>query len=334
MNIFKTQEIGSLKKPTWLLEFLRSNHSEDEKKAALDDASFVNLKMLEYIGLDFVYDGEARRVEMYELPVKYIHGFEFVGRVRSWDNKYYKKARVVDKISYVKNYHFEEFVFVKEHASKTPKIPVTGAYTLMDWSYDEYYNSREELAMDLAKNVINRILKELEGVGMQVVQIDEPAATTHPSEMDMFVEIFNEQVKGINAKVNTHICYSGDEYASLMPVIPDLKATHFALEFANRDSTNLGIDDDSRPGYKALKAFKEYAGDKEIGVGVLDVHSDYIEPPELIRDRILYAVKILGDPSKVYVNPDCGLRTRRRDIAFAKLKNMIKGVKLAEEALR
>ncbi len=334
MSIFKTQEIGSLKKPSWLLEFLRSSASEEEKKAALDDASFVNLKMLEHIGLDFVYDGEARRVEMYELPAKFIHGFEFVGRVRSWDNKYYKKARVIDEVSFVKNYHLEEFIFVKEHASKTPKIPVTGAYTLMDWSYNEYYDSREELALDLAKNIINRILKELEGVGMQVVQIDEPAATTHPSEMNMFAEVFNEQVKGINAKINTHICYSGDEYASLMPVIPDLKAKHFALEFANRDLNNIGVDDVSRPGYRALKAFKEYASDREIGLGVLDVHSDFIEPPELIRDRILYAVKILGDPSKVYVNPDCGLRTRKREIAFAKLKNMIKGVKLAEAALR
>ncbi|MFP3133108.1 MAG: hypothetical protein RXR19_03240 [Nitrososphaeria archaeon] len=334
MSLFKTQEIGSLKKPSWLLEYLKTSASEEEKKAALDDAAFINLKMLEHIGLDFVYDGEARRVEMYEHPAKFIHGFEFVGRVRSWDNKYYKKARVVDRVSLEKNYHLEEFIFVKEYAIKTPKIPVTGAYTLMDWSYDEYYNSREDLAMDLAKQIINRILKELENVGMQVVQIDEPAATTHPAEMEMFVRIFNEQVKGLNAKINIHVCYSGDEYSSLMPVIPDLKAKHFALEFANRDSINLGVDDAARPGYRALKTFREYASDREIGLGVLDVHSDYVEPPELVRDRILYAVKVLGDPSKIYVNPDCGLRTRKREIAFAKLKNMIKGVRLAEAAIR
>lgn len=334
MGLFKTQEIGSLKKPSWLIEFLRSDAPEEEKKKAQDDAAFVNLKMLEFIGLDFVYDGEARRVEMYELPARNIHGFEFVGRVRSWDNKYYKKARVIDRVEFVRNYHLEEFVFVKEHAVKTPKIPVTGAYTLMDWSFNEYYRSREELAFDLAKKIINRILKELEDVGMQVVQIDEPAATTHPSEMDMFVEVFNEQVKGLNAKIHTHICYSGDEYASLMPRVPELKAKHFALEFANRDKLELGVSDESRPGYRALKSFREYSGDKEIGLGVIDVHSDFVEPPELIRDRILYAVKVMGDPSKVYVNPDCGLRTRRREIAFAKLRNMIKGVKLAEEALR
>jgi len=334
MSVFKTQEIGSLKKPSWLLEFLRTSTDEEEKKQALDEAAFLNIKMLEHIGLDYVYDGEVRRVEMYELPVKNIHGFEFVGRVRSWDNKYYRKARVIDRVEYVRNYHMEEFLFVKQNAVKIPKIPVTGAYTLMDWSYNEVYNSREDLAMDLARKIINRLLRELQDAGMTVVQIDEPAATTHPSEMEMFVRVFNEQVKGLSAKINTHICYSGDEYASLMPRIPDLKAVHFALEFANRDRLELGTDDSSRPGYRALKQFREYAGNKEIGLGVLDVHSDFIEPPELVRDRILYAVKVIGDPSRIYVNPDCGLRTRKRSVAFAKLRNMIEGVRLAERALR
>ena len=334
MSVFKTQEIGSLKKPSWLLEFLRTSTDEEEKKQALDEAAFLNIKMLEHIGLDYVYDGEVRRVEMYELPVKNIHGFEFVGRVRSWDNKYYRKARVIDRVEYVRNYHMEEFLFVKQNAVKIPKIPVTGAYTLMDWSYNEVYNSREDLAMDLARKIINRLLRELQDAGMTVVKIDEPAATTHPSEMEMFVRVFNEQVKGLSAKINTHICYSGDEYASLMPRIPDLKAVHFALEFANRDRLELGTDDSSSPGYRSLKQFREYAGNKEIGLGVLDVHSDFIEPPELVRDRILYAVKVIGDPSRIYVNPDCGLRTRKRSVAFAKLRNMIEGVRLAERALR
>lgn len=328
------QEIGSLKKPAWLLEYLRGNHTEEEKKEATDEAALVNIKLLENVGLDLVYDGEVRRVEMYEYPIKRIGGFELAGTVRSWDNKYYKKARVVNKVEYLGNYHMEEFSFVRDNTIRTPKIPITGAYTLMDWSYNEAYESRDDLAMDLAKKIVNRLLVELEGAGAKVVQIDEPAATTHPSEMGMFLYVFNEQVKGVGLKVHTHICYSGDEYASLMPIIPELKAVHFALEFANRDGTGLGTDDESRPGYKALKAFKEYGTDKEIGVGVIDVHTDFIEPPELVRDRILYAVKIIGDPSRVYVNPDCGLRTRSRAIALKKLKSMIAGKIMAEKELK
>jgi 5-methyltetrahydropteroyltriglutamate--homocysteine methyltransferase len=148
---FKTQEIGSLKKPTWLLEYLKSRASDDEKKEALNEAAFLNVKMLENIGLDFIYDGEVRRIEMYELPVKNIDGFEFAGRVRSWDNRYYKKARVIGEVKYRSNYHLEEFLYVKSIASKIPKVPVTGAYTIMDWSYNEYYKDRSELAFELSK---------------------------------------------------------------------------------------------------------------------------------------------------------------------------------------
>jgi len=63
------------------------------------------------------------------------------------------------------------------------------------------------------------------------------------------------------------------------------------------------------------------------------VHVDKIEPPELVRDRILYAAKALGDPSKIYVNPDCGLRTRSRTIAFEKIKSEVKGAELARQKL-
>ncbi|MGC8662068.1 MAG: hypothetical protein ACP5TZ_06175 [Nitrososphaeria archaeon] len=333
MQKFKTQEIGSLKKPSWLLNYLKAKSSDEEKKEALDDAAFLNVKTLEHIGLDYVYDGEARRVEMYELPVRNMYGFEFAGRVRSWDNRYYKKARVVGEVKYKTNYHLDEFLYVKSIAERIPKVPVTGAYTIMDWSYNEYYSDRVELAMELAK-IVRRVMAELADNGAPVLQVDEPAATTHPGEMEMFTGVFNEQVKGINAKISTHICYSGDDYSSLMPHVAELKASHFALEFANRDKNELGVDDDSRPGYRSLKAFKENSSGKEIGLGVLDVHTDFIEPPELVRDRILYAVKVLGDYSKIYVNPDCGLRTRQRNIAFEKLKNMIEGVRLAERAIR
>ncbi len=333
MKLLKTQEIGSLKKPSWLLDYLKGKASDEEKKEALDEAAFINVKMLESIGLDLVYDGEVRRVEMYEHPVRNMGGFEFAGRVRSWDNRYYKKARVVSEVKYKTNYHLDEFLYVKSIAERVPKVPVTGAYTLMDWSYNEYYKSRTDLAMELA-GIVRRILSELADNGASVVQVDEPAATTHPAEMEMFTSVFNEQVAGVNSKISTHICYSGDDYSSLMPHLSDLKASHFALEFANRDKNELGVDDDSRPGYRSLKAFKENGAGKEIGLGVIDVHTDFIEPPELIRDRILYAVKVLGDHSKIYVNPDCGLRTRQRRIAFQKLKNMIKGVELAELAIK
>lgn len=334
MEGLKAQEIGSLRKPEWFVKYLRNpSVSKEDKERARDDLAFINIKMMEHIGLDYVYDGEARRVEMYEYPIRRVNGFVFSGRVRSFDNRYYRKARCVAPLEYRGNYHAEEFLFVKKYARRTPKIPITGPYTLVDWSYNEYYPSREDFLFAMSREIIRPLLKDLEGLGAQVIQVDEPAATTHPDEVSLFVEVFNEAVKGIKPKINVHICYSGDEYRSLFPHIADMKATHYALEFANRDTVELGLDDDKRRGYLSLKLFKEYGIRREIGLGVVDVHSDFIEPPELVRDRILYAVKMLEDPSLIYVNPDCGLRTRSRSVAFKKLENMVEGIRLAKKAL-
>ena len=103
-KLFPTQEIGSLKKPADMLKKVKDvNVSDEEKIEARNNAALLNIKTLEDIGLDIIYDGEVRRVEMYEEPVRYVNGFEFAGRVRSWDNKYYNKARVVGPVSFRQN---------------------------------------------------------------------------------------------------------------------------------------------------------------------------------------------------------------------------------------
>jgi 5-methyltetrahydropteroyltriglutamate--homocysteine methyltransferase len=86
-------------------------------------------------------------------------------------------------------------------------------------------------------------------------------------------------------------------------------------------------------GRSERKAFAELPdlwsidGSKFIGIGVTDVHIDYIEPVKLIEDRIKYAIKSIGDPAKIRVNPDCGLRTRSREVGYTKLANMTEAVR-------
>jgi len=334
-KLFPTQEIGSIKKPSWLLSRVKNPGISNEEKILIrNDAALLNLKTFEDLGLDIVYDGEARRVEMYEEPVRYVKGFNFAGKVRSWDNKYYNKARVTGSVSYKKNFHEEEFKFVKLNSKKELKVPVTGAYTLADWSYNEYYKSKDDLILSLAKKVIRPLLKDLVKLGAKIIQIDEPAATSHPSEMDVFRESINESVRGINAKIVVHACFSGNDYEALAPQMPEINAQQYTLEFANRDTWNLGLNDNVRKGFHVLKLFREYGYKGEIGIGTTDVHVDKIESPELVRDRILYAAKAFGDPSKIYVNPDCGLRTRTRTVAFNKIKSMVQGAELARQKLK
>ena len=331
---FPTQEIGSLKKPSWLLNVVKNpDISKEDKAKARNDAALLNIKTLEDLGLDIIYDGEVRRVEMYEEPVRYIKGFEFAGRVRSWDNKYYNKARVTSEIDYKQNFHSDEFKFIKENAKHEIKVPVTGAYTLADWSYNEHYKSKEDLVIALAKKVVRPLVQDLAKIGAKIIQIDEPAATTHPAEMEIFRDSVNESVKGINAKFVVHACFSGNDYEALAPEMPEIKAQQYTLEFANRDSWNLGVNDKERKGYHVIKLFKEYGFKGEIGIGVTDVHVDKIETPKLVRDRISYAAKAIGDAAKIYVNPDCGLRTRSRTIAFEKIRAMVKGAELARQVI-
>jgi 5-methyltetrahydropteroyltriglutamate--homocysteine methyltransferase len=167
--------------------------------------------------------------------------------------------------------------------------------------------------------------------------------------MDLFVEGWNETVRGFNCKFSDHTCYPSEiGYKVLAQYAPKLdKCSHLALEFANRDGTSLGVDAKHREGYRDLEYFIQNGYDGEFGVGVVHVHDfsghvppgsgkevgrNILESPELVRDRLLYAAKVVGDPGKIWANPDCGLRTRTWDVTFAKLISTVKGAELAREA--
>ena len=376
---FLTREIGSLAKPPWrvktfagrpleasdvaeaerwgkrleiedherLLDLLRRGEFGRAELAEIDDwAARYALRLLERAGLDVVYDGEQRRTEMYDHVARHAHGFEPRGIVRSFDNKYYSKAAVVEPPAVDGPYDVEEYRFVEAHTDRRVKVPLTGAYTMMDWSYDEHYawegalgasaqrryDARRRFVADVAERVIRPDVVGLVEAGADWIQIDEPAAATKPDEVPLVVEGFNIATSGVDAVKSVHICFS--DYRALWPPVLELDdCLELQLEFANRDSRELGTSDDDRPGYAStLRLFKEH-GYPGVGLGVLDIHSDFVEPAELVRDRILYAVDVLGDPARIQVNPDCGLRTRTWDVVYEKLANMVAGARLAEEVL-
>ncbi|MDR7518749.1 MAG: uroporphyrinogen decarboxylase family protein [Armatimonadota bacterium] len=364
MKLFPTQEIGSLAKPAWLVKatrgqkpsaadlaeidrwaerlgienaadlkaLLASEHPDRERLR--DWAALFAIRLEEAAGLDVVYDGEARRVEMYEYPVRRIAGFHFYGHVRSFDNKYYRKAAVVDRVRLTEPFHLDELRFVKSVARRPVKVPITGPYTLADWSFNEYYlktvdpgirdlrarayAAKRAFTLDLARDVLRPVLQALAAAGADWIQIDEPAAATHPDEVPILVEAFNEAVDGVRAKISIHICYSN--YRALYPHLLTMRTDHLALEFKNTGD------------YNVVQLFKEYGDRRELGLGVVDVHTDVLETPEEIRDKLLDAAAVLG-AERIWANPDCGLRTRTWEVAFAKLVNLVEGARLAREAL-
>ncbi len=409
-ELLPTQEIGSIAKPAWRVKGVTSDASltwsdikeaefwgskldvpnytdliallkerlnskrpplEEERTAIREWSVLYALRMFESVGLSRVYSGEQWRVEMYEHFVRNVEGFKLLGSVQSFDYKYYTKASVVSPPKFRNPIHLEEFLFVKKHSSRQLKVPITGPYTIVDWTFNEFYetdlrkkkgsnagrfnfretyfDARRRFILDLVRNVFRPEISVLTQNGANWIQIDEPAVTTHPDklEMDLFVEAINELTRGFeNCTFSLHNCYS--DYRLLAKYSPDLKdITQLALEFANRDSVDLGQDSNTRPGYQELSAFEDEGYRGGFGLGVVHVHdyfgeprggalvegNDIIESPKLIRDRILYASKLLKDPSRISVNPDCGLRTRSWEITYRKLQALSEGAKLARQEL-
>jgi len=380
-KLFPTQEIGSLTKPRWrvkgyrgeplseeeiaeavnwgrklriensdeLVMLLGEKDSSAKRKAILEWSAKYAIRFFEAAGLDIFFDGEQWRSEMYEHVIKKIAGFKFLGHVKSFDYRYFNKATCINKPKYAEPFYLDEFLFAKENIEKEIKVPFTGPYTLVNWTFNEYYEKRlsreikefkrrkleakKQFIFDMIKEVTRPEISRLLDSGARWIQIDEPAATTNPTdeEMELFVETFNETVKGFNCTFSLHNCYSN--YEVLAKYACKLRnCSQLALEFANRDSKQTGMGN-TRKGYKEIKLFEEYGFRGDYGLGVIDVHTDFMEPPELVRDRILHVAEMIDDPNRIYVSTDCGLRTRTWEISFQKLKNMVLGAELARKAL-
>jgi 5-methyltetrahydropteroyltriglutamate--homocysteine methyltransferase len=349
-------------------ELLSAEDQKNRIRELLELSTIYGLRLFERTGLDNEgVGGEQQRVEMYEHVIRGVEGMRVLGHVQSFDYKYFNKAVAEFKIHRKHPIYLQEFLDVKENAKGPIKVPITGPYTLVDWSFGgHYYSQREgaslkkqklegkrEFLLDFVEQVIRPEIRDLVDAGAEWIQIDEPAITTHPetADMELFVEAWNETVRGFNCKFSDHTCYPSEiGYKVLASYAPKLdKCSQLALEFANRDGTVLGVDAQHREGYRDLEYFVENGYEGEFGVGVVHVHDfsghvpptsgeavgrNIIESPELVRDRLLYATKVVGDPGKIWANPDCGLRTRTWDVTFSKLESTVKGAELAREALR
>ena len=371
-DILQTQEVGSLAKPDWRVAPIRGDlitldhvrqaaswadkfgedvvevedtfcqlRSEQLEEGKLSSASKQVIKALsarysirlqELAGLDIIYDGEQDRAEMYQHAVAHTNGFEWAGRVRAFDNNSFRKAVCTGEVGISEPWHTSEVQRLQHITDKTIKVPITGAYTIADWSYDAHYNDRETFVKDIAKNVIRPNIESLLEQGVEWIQIDEPAAGTKPYETKLLVDSYNVSTAGLLGKFSIHICFSN--YETLFPAVAELEnCSQFSLEFANRDPRTLGTNAAQRPALEVLKLFSKHTPEAAIGLGVASVHDNEVESPQLVRDRILRAVDIIGDPAKINPSPDCGLRTRSWEVALSKLRTTTEGTLLARDQL-
>ncbi len=312
--ILPTSTIGSFPKPDYLKDarrrFDRGEIRADELRKLEEKATRDCMKMQEEIGLDILVDGEMYRGDMTAYFAEHLQGFGISGLVRSYGNRYYRKPIIQGAIQRARAITVEWWQFAQAQTKKPVKAILTGPYTMMDWSFDEHYGSREKSTMALA-NVIHQEVADLERAGAQYIQIDEPAVSVRPDEIQLAIAAMRVVTKGIRAKTLTHICYG--DFAAIYPKMLDLAVDQFDLELSNS-------------GYDMLELFKRAPFTKEIGYGVLDVHSHRVETVDQVKERLKMALDVFPI-EKIYVNPDCGLKTRTEAEARDKLKVMIEATR-------
>jgi 5-methyltetrahydropteroyltriglutamate--homocysteine methyltransferase len=186
---------------------------------------------------------------------------------------------------------------------------LTGPYTMCDWSFDEHYRSRREAVMALA-GIIREEARDLELAGARYIQIDEPAISTRPAEIDLAIEAMGVVTGGLKAMTISHICYG--DFQTIYPRILRLPVDQLDLEFANSHFANLEI-------------FRHPKFTKKVAVGVIDVHSHILETKAQVKEGIRKALSVF-EPEQVMIDPDCGLKTRTVEEAKDKLKVMVDAV--------
>ena len=304
-----TTSVGSLPKPPEVLaargrtargEMSREELRDLERAATREWVEFQNS-----IDTDVVVDGEIYRGDMVAFFAEELPGLEIGGLVRSYGNRYYRKPVAIGPIGRDHPVTVEWWKYAQSLTEAPVKGMLTGPYTICDWSFNEHYVTRRDFVLDLAKVIRDEAI-DLERAGARFIQIDEPAASTRMDELDLVIEAMGIVTEPLQAHTITHICYG--DFHRAYPKMLEIPVDQIDLEFANSE-------------YSLLSDFAREPFTKYIGLGVVDVHSHEIEPVEEIAAGIRKSLEFIP-ANRMFVDPDCGLKTRSVDQAKQKLSNI------------
>ncbi len=315
-----TTSVGSFPKPDYLKsargQYASGKLSRGELTELERQATREVVELQESLGLDILVDGEMERGDMVVFFAEKMEGFARSGLVRSYGNRYYRKPIITGPARWKAPITVGMFEYAQSLTEKPVKGIVTGPYTVMDWSFDEYYPSREAAATALAEEIHKEVVA-LDRAGARYIQIDEPALSARPEDVELVIDSMSIVTEGIRARTISHICYGA--FDAIYPRMLDIPVDHFDLEFANR-----------RFGH--LEVFRRNQFTKGISVGVVDVHSHVIEEQKQVEEWIERAVEAFGG-TEIFIDPDCGLKTRTIDEAKEKLKVMVAATRNVERRL-
>ncbi len=185
------------------------------------------IEIQEDVGLDVLVDGEMYRGDMAAYFARNMEGFGMSGLVRSYDNRYYRKPVIEDEVRWTEPITLDYWKFAQGLTDKPVKGILTGPYTMMDWSFNEHYPSREDACLALAESTRKEV-EALVDAGAKIIQVDEPAISARPEELPKFAEKAMEIVtRDLDAYFITHICYGAFEF--IYPKMLNLAVNNFDL---------------------------------------------------------------------------------------------------------
>jgi len=311
LPLFPTTSVGSFPKPDYLMkaraDFARKKITSAELEEKARQATEFWIRKQEELGVDVLVDGEMYRGDMVAYFAEHLRGFEEGGLVRSYGNRYYHKPIITGEVRWENPITVDWWKYAQGLTRKPVKGMLTGPYTVMDWSFNECYPCRRDTCLALAKE-IRREVEALIAAGAKIVQIDEPAASVRPEELQFAIEALDVVTDGLPAYFITHICYGAFEY--IYPGMLEMPVDNFDLEMSNS-----GLD--------MLELFRKDRFTKDISFGVVDVHSHVVEEESVVEQRLRQALDVLP-MENIWVDPDCGLKTRSVDEAIAKMQALVK----------
>ena len=320
---FPTTTIGSFPQTKEIRvqrnKFSKGEISEEEYDKFIQKEIDDNIKIQDELELDVYVHGEPERNDMVQYFGERMDGYEFTTHawVQSYGSRCVRPPIVVGDISRPKPMTVKESKYAVSVSKKPMKGMLTGPITCLRWSFprDDVHQSvqAQQLALALRDEVV-----DLEAAGVKVIQVDEPALREglplrSGSEREKYiswaVDSFKLSTAGVGdgTQIHSHFCYS--EFQDFFHAIAALDADVLSIENSKSDA-------------KLLKVFIDEAYPRHIGPGVYDIHSPRVPSEQEIKDRIEEMLQYLK-PDQLWINPDCGLKTRAWKETKEALKNMV-----------
>ncbi|OHD93357.1 MAG: 5-methyltetrahydropteroyltriglutamate--homocysteine S-methyltransferase [Sulfurimonas sp. GWF2_37_8] len=317
----QTQEIRSARND-YKKGLLSQESYELEMKSYIDTC----IAFQEEVGLEILVHGEPERNDMVEYFGEQLNGYGFSqnGWVQSYGSRCVKPPFIYGDISRPKPMTVDWIKYAQSKTQKIMKAMLTGPVTILNWSFVRDDKQREEVAKQIALAISDEV-DDLQNAGIKIIQVDEAAFKEgYPLRKEKIVAYEKWAVAAFKlsvcsaheqTQIHTHMCYS--EFNNIIKTIEAMDADVISIETARSDN-------------RLLKIFKEVGYKQEVGPGIYDIHSPRVPSVAEMVCQIEHLLEVLPK-EQLWINPDCGLKTRKWEEVKPSLINMVEAVKIVRE---